>query len=116
MALRWMRVALLVLAAGLFAGCSGSSADNPFEGSWVAAGGTSITFTEDTWFDSEGDAGNYSFTGEYPVYTLTLDTAGGSFVKRATFADANTFELCTVAAGGFIGFCEDFVIDRPTVH
>lgn len=116
MALRWIRVALLMLATGLAAGCSGSSADNPFEGTWVSISGTAITFGESTWHDSEGDTGDYSYTGEHPVYTVTFVTAGGNFFKRATFVDADTLELCSLFAGGFVSSCEDFVIDRPTVH
>jgi hypothetical protein len=62
MKIRWLPVALLSAALALAAGCGGGGDDSPFKGSWIAEDGGRITFTNDSWDDSEGDAGSYSFT------------------------------------------------------
>lgn len=108
----WMAV---LLAAVSLAGC-GSDEDNPFKGSWVSLDGSSITFGNSTWFDSDGDSGKYSYTGDYPVYIVTFVSNGSSSTQRATFSDKRTLELCTLLPNGLVTDCVDLVIDRPTLH
>lgn len=114
--MRRLAVALLLIASGLFAGCDGGSGDTPFTGSWVSTAGISITFTDSTWYDSEGDSGTYSYTGDYPVYTVTLVSSGISYTRQATFTDTQTLELCRLFSSGEVGTCTDLVLDRPTLH
>ncbi len=116
MTIRGLALALLLIAPGLFAGCDGGSGDTPFTGTWVSTSGASITFADSTWYDSEGDSGTYSYTGDYPGYTVTFVSNGISYVRQATFADTQTLELCRLYSSGEIGTCTDLVLDRPTVH
>jgi hypothetical protein len=110
-------MALLILAAGLFAGCSGGSSDDtPFEGNWVAEDGSRIFFSGSSWSDSDGDSGEFEFTGEYPVFEITFFIDNRFAVRRATFADTRTMELCTVFSDQTVGACIDLVLDRPTLH
>lgn len=113
---RWLLVALLSAAFAVAAGCGGDGGSNPFEGSWTSESGARITFTDKNWSDSDGDSGTYDYTGDDPVYTLTLETATRRFFRRATFADSTTLELCVLSSTGNLGACVDLVFDRPTLH
>ena len=115
MKMRWILLALLILSAGLVAGC-GSDDDSPFEGDWIAADGTRLLFRGSVWSDSDGDAGTFAYTGDYPDYSMVFRAAGGDFVKRAIFADTKTFDLCTLLPGGSLDTCIKLVYDRPTLH
>lgn len=116
MKIRWLLVALLSTAIAFASACGGGDEDSPFEGSWIAETGERITFTNDTWLDSDGDAGTYSFTGEDPVYTLTMVSGAGQFQRRATFIDDDTIEMCVLSSAGAIGSCVILVHDEPTLH
>lgn len=107
---------LALLGAALFAGCGGDGKDNPFEGDWLSMDAGSLSFDGSTWKDGEGDSGEYTFSGEYPIYTITFESGAGAFDARATFADTRTFELCRIAASGALVDCNDFVLNKPTIH
>lgn len=111
---RWLLVATLVLALGLLAGCSSSSEDNPFEGSWASPTGKLITFGESTWNDSDGDSGGYSYSGDHPVYTLRFTPSGA--VRRARFLDLWTLEICSLNADGTPNICDVLTVYDPTLH
>ncbi len=102
---------LLAAAAGLLA-CGGGK-DNPFVGTWYALDGRSIVFAEDTWTDSDGDAGDYSFSGDFPEYELTFVTPDRTFTRRATFLDKFTMDLCLGFASGAVQDCVRLIKDRP---
>ena len=113
---RWLLVALLSTALAFASACGGGGDESPFEGNWIAATGERITFTSDTWQDSDGDAGTYSFTGEDPVFTLTFVSTTGQFQRQATFIDEDTIDLCVISSAGTIGSCVILVHDDPTLH
>jgi hypothetical protein len=116
MKIRWLLVALLSAALAVAAGCGDDSKDSPFEGNWISENGKEITFTSDTWSDSDGDSGTYSFTGEDPTFTLTLDNAAGRVLRRATFRNKFDMELCDLSPDNVLGACVDLVFDKPTLH
>lgn len=112
---RCFLLAAVLLAAVALAGCGGDD-ESPLKGRWVSAAGSSITFGNSTWSDSDGDSGTYTYTGDYPLYTVTFVSDGKTFTQRATFIDDRTLELCTLFSNGFVSGCVELVIDRPTIH
>ncbi len=109
-------LALALLLAAAVPGCSGSGSDSPFEGDWVSSTAPRLSFEGSSWRDGEGDAGEFSYSGEYPDYTLVFTSGGGTAERRASFLDEKTFELCSVGGGGVLFDCHEYVIDRPTIH
>jgi len=115
MGMRILRTLLLAAAlsgAALLAACGGDG-DNLFVGTWFAPDGATITFADSTWVDSDGDAGDYSFTGEYPLFMVTFVLPTGPFARQATFIDRYTIELCEVFITGELGECVELTRDRP---
>lgn len=116
MRLRWLVAVLFALTVALPAACGKSGSDSPFEGDWVSETGTRIMFSGSSWTDSDGDSGDFEYSGEYPVYTVIFVTDGASVFQRATFADTKTLELCLLYADGTVSDCQNLVFDRPTLH
>jgi hypothetical protein len=114
--MRNVLLTLVVLASVAFAGCGGGEGDSPFEGDWVSATGGRLSFEGSTWKDGEGATGEFSYSGDYPVYTITFVAPAGTVDRRATFADERTFELCSIRPNGALFDCHDFALDRPTLH
>ena len=113
---RGLLLGLVLIAAGLFAGCSEDGSPSPFEGDWYSATAGRLSFEGDRWSDGEGDSGDFDFSGKYPTFDLVLRSSLGSFERVATFADTRTMELCSVGAGGAPVECHDFAYDKPTLH
>lgn len=111
--LRAIVLGLGLAAAAALAACGGGGKDNPFTGTWYARDGRSITFAEDTWTDSDGDAGDYSFEGDFPEYELTFVLPDRTFTRRATFLDRHTMDLCLGFASGAVQDCIRLIRDRP---
>lgn len=116
MVIRGLIVALALCASGLLAGCKGDGKETPFEGDWASATAGRLSFDGDEWSDGDGDSGEFSVSGKYPVYTVVFRSGAGQITKVATFADERTFELCSVDAGGALVDCHDFAYDQPTLH
>lgn len=121
----WGLLAATLLLAVLAPACGGSKEDAIFEGSWVAVGAR-LVFEGATWRDDDGDEGEFTYTGSYPVFTLTMTTklpAGAPapavpappLVKQATFVDVNTMRLCDLAANGTVSGCKVFVRDETII-
>jgi hypothetical protein len=106
----------VVLAVGMFAGCSSDDSGSPFEGDWVSATAGRLSFDGSEWSDGEGDSGNFSYAGKYPVLTVRFVSGAGAFDRLATFIDEHTFSLCEIEPGGALVNCHDFVFDKPTLH
>ena len=106
-------LAAALSTTALLAACGGGDKDNLFVGTWFAPDGATITFSDKTWQDSDGDAGDYSFTGEYPDFMVTFVLPSGPFARMATFIDRHTLELCEVFVSGAIGDCVTLTRDRP---
>ena len=98
--LRALLLALPLAAAVSLLACGGGGEDNHFVGTWFADDGRTLTFTEETWQDSDGDAGDYSYDGEYPEYTVTFELPDRTYLRQATFLDRNTMDLCLAFASG----------------
>jgi len=115
MRVRGTILGLALLAVGMLAGCS-SGDGGPFEGDWVSATAGRLSFDGSNWSDGEGDSGDFSYAGKYPVFTVRFVSAAGAFDRVATFADERTFELCEIGPGGTLVNCHEFVYDKPTLH
>lgn len=115
MMIRGLLAGLVLIAAGLCAGCGGGDG-SPFEGDWVSATAGRLSFDDSRWWDGEGDSGDYSYTGDDPEYTVVFKSEAGNFERTASFLDENTFDLCEQGAGGTLVDCHQFVADKPTLH
>ena len=113
---RGLLLGLVLLSAGLLAGCSDDGNPSPFEGDWYSADAGRLSFEGDRWSDGEGDSGRFDFSGKYPTFNLIFRSDAGQFEKVATFADTRTMELCSVPAVGVPVECHDFAFDKPTLH
>ena len=111
--LRTLLLALALPAVAALFGCGGSSADNLFVGTWFAPDGRSLTFSDSTWYDSDGDAGDYELTGEYPIFTVTFILPDRTYSRHAEFIDHYTMDLCLAFASGTVFDCVRLIKDRP---
>ena len=112
MLIRRFLAGLVLGAAALLSGC-GDGDPGPFEGDWVSATAGRLMFEGKNWSDGDGDSGDFSYAGAYPVFSVRFSSGAGQFDKIATFADERTFELCDLGAPAV---CDEFVWDKPTLH
>lgn len=121
----WCLLAATLLLAALLPACAGDEEAAPFEGTWVAVGAR-LVFEGATWRDDDGDTGEFTYTGSYPVFTLTMTTTlpagtpppavpAQPAVKQATFLDENTMRLCDLAINGTVVNCKLFARDEPII-
>lgn len=104
---------LVLCAAGLLAGCGGDDDASPFEGDWVSATAGRLSFDGSEWSDGDGDSGDFSYSGDYPEFTVRFGSDAGDFERVATFADEHTFLLCEPGANA--ADCHEFVYDAQTI-
>jgi len=116
MVIRRLLACLVLVAAGLLAGCGGDDDPSPFQGDWVSATAGRLSFDDTKWWDGEGDSGKFTYWGDYPDFTVRFSTNTEQIERSAAFRDVKTFVLCEKGLDGATGDCHEFVQDDPTLH